>query len=86
MVDYPLNRGTNVASDLVPVTKSNTVDLDTPGRAIRCRSDGTGGALKIKTNSGAERTTYIAPGETLWVAVFRVFDTGTAATNLEVYI
>lgn len=86
MVDNPLNRGTNMGSDLVPATKSNTTDLEVPGRAIRCRSDGTGGALKIRTNAGEERTTYIAPGETLYVAVIRVFDTGTAATNLELYI
>lgn len=86
MVDYPLNRGTNVGSDLVPVAPSNSENLPTAGRAIRCRPDGTGGALKIVTNAGVERTTYIAPGETLWVAVIKVFLTGTAATNLEVYI
>lgn len=86
MVDYPLNRGTNMASDLVPVTKSDTENLAVAGRAIRCRSDGAGGTLKIRTNAGEDRSTYIAPGEVLWVAVFRVWVTGTAATNLELYI
>jgi hypothetical protein len=86
MVDYPLNRGTNMASDLVPVVPSNSDNLPTAGRAIRCRPDGVSGALKFVANSGEMRETYINAGETLLVAVLKVFATGTAATKLEVYI
>lgn len=86
MPDNPLNRGMNVGSDLIPAAKSDTVDLATPGRAIRCRPDGAAGTVKFNTNGGTPRTTYIAAGETLLVAVTRIWDTGTSATNLEVLI
>lgn len=74
------------AMDLVPVVKSNTVNLDPPGRAIRCKPNGTAGALKILTSSGNERTTYIDKGEILPVETLRVFSTGTDADGLEVLI
>lgn len=77
----------SAAQDIVPVTtemKSNSVNLTTPGRAIRCRGDGAGGALKITTGAGSDVATYIASGETLVVDVIRIWTTGTAATNLEI--
>lgn len=82
----PLLRGINVASDLFPVTPSDTVDLALPGRAIRCRPDGVGGILRFHTLAGTVRNTYIDAGETILVACLRILDTGTDATNLEVYI
>lgn len=85
-MNNPFSRGTMVAPDLVPVTPSDTVDLTLPGRAIRCRPDGVGGILRFHTNAGTVRNTYIAAGETILVACTRILDTGTDATNLEVYI
>lgn len=82
----PFTRGLGAGSDLIPVTPSDTVDLPAAGRAIRCRPDGVGGTLRINVNDGPTRNTYIAAGETLLVAVSRVFATGTTATGLEVYV
>lgn len=72
--------------DLVPVTPSDTVDLVTPARALRCRPDGTAGTLRITTVAGEVRNTYIDAGEYFLVQVKRVHATGTAATNIEAVI
>ncbi|OJF97583.1 spike base protein, RCAP_Rcc01079 family [Pararhizobium antarcticum] len=86
MPDNPLNRGTNVGSDLVPVTPSDSVDLPVAGRAIRCRGDGAGGTIRFVANSGVLRNSYIAAGETILTPALRIHATGTTATLLEVYI
>lgn len=75
-----------VAPDLVPITPNNDTNLPTPARAIRCRGDGASGTLRITTQSGQVRNTYIAAGETLLVAAFRVHVAGTTATGLEAYV
>lgn len=72
--------------DLVPVTPSDTVDLDIAARAIRCKPDGEAGALRFTTLQGVVRDTSIALGETLMVNAKRIHSTGTSATGLEVYI
>ena len=77
---------TSVGQDLVPIAPSDTEDLSMTARAIRCRPDGTGGALRITTWAGEIRNTYIEAGDTLNVAVIRVHDTGTDATDLEAFI
>ena len=82
----PLSRGDGIGLDLVPVTPSDTVDLASPGRAIRCRPDGAAGTLRFRAYDGTLRNTYIDAGETLLVAVTRIHSAGTTATNLEVYI
>ncbi|MFN3833395.1 MAG: hypothetical protein ACK4SQ_14310 [Allorhizobium sp.] len=82
----PLNRGDSVGLDLVPVTPSDTVDLASAGRAIRCRPDGAAGTLRFRAYDGTVRNTYISAGETILVACTRIHATGTTATNLEVYV
>ena len=82
----PLNRGDSVGLDLVPVTPSDTVDLSSAGRAIRCRPDGAAGTLRFRAYDGTVRNTYISAGETILVACTRIHLTGTTATNLEVYV
>ncbi len=74
------------AIDLVPVTPSDANDLAVPGRSIRCRPDGSAGTLRITTDTGVVRNTYIAVGEVLNVGVQRVHATGTAATGLEAMV
>lgn len=71
------------ASDIAPVTPSNTTPLPAPG-VIRCKPDGTAGALRVMTAAGEDRTTYIEVGEILLVTVTQVFATGTDADGLEV--
>lgn len=74
---------TSVGQDLVPITPSDDNDLPIAARAIRCRPDGAAGALRVTTWAGQVRNTYIEAGGTLNVAVTRVHDAGTDATNLE---
>ena len=74
-----------IAPDLAPVTPNDGVDLPRPARAIRCRPDGEGGALRITTASGDVRNTHIVAGERIPVQILRVHDTGTDATSLEVF-
>lgn len=71
---------TFVAVDVVPVTPSDSVDLEQHARAIRAASDGT---LRITTYNGAVRDTFIAAGEILPVYVRRVHESGTTATGIE---
>lgn len=72
-----------VGVDLVPIVPDDENDLPTTARAIRCRKDGVGGALKFISHRGVERETYIEAGEVLYVVAVRVFETGTAAEGLE---
>lgn len=83
----PFNPGAQsdvfVASDIVPVTPSDTVDLDKPARAIRAQ---VGGSLRITTGAGLPRDTYIGDGEVLLVYASRVHATGTTASVIEALI
>lgn len=72
-----------VGLDLVPVTPSDSADLETPARALRIK---TGGTLRITTYTGEVRDTEVADGELLPVFVVRVHETGTAATGIEAVI
>lgn len=72
--------------DLVPITPSDSTDLDTDARAIRCKPDGAAGTLRITTLAGQVRNTSIEVGEVLPVSVRRVHATGTTATGLEAFI
>lgn len=75
-----------VATDLVPITPSDSADLPVAARSIRCDPTGASGTLRITTMAGELRNTPIAAGEVLLVAVKRVHSTGTAATLLEAMI
>ena len=72
------------ASDLVPITPSDSTDLTTPARAIRCTGDA--GTLRLTTMTGDVRNTTIAAKEVLMVVALRVHATGTDATGLEAMI
>jgi hypothetical protein len=75
------------ALDLVPVTPSDSTDLATPARSIRCLpSSGSGGTVRFTSWSGQVRNTEIATGETLPVFAVRIHATGTTATGLEAVI
>lgn len=74
---------TIVATDLIPITTSDTVDLERAARAIRV---GTGGTLRITTLRGEVRNTNVIDGEVLLVGVTRVHATGTTATGLEALV
>ncbi|MEL7395412.1 MAG: hypothetical protein AAFN44_03465 [Pseudomonadota bacterium] len=73
-------------TDLLPITPSDTVDLEPVARAMRCRPDGTAGTLRFISLRGVERNTFISAGEVLQVGATRVFATGTTATGLEAII
>lgn len=83
----PINPGTQsdtfVASDIVPVTPSDSVDLSLPARAIRASG---GGTLRITAGSGVIRNTNIVAGEILPVFAYRIHATGTTATGIEALI
>ena len=72
-----------VASDIIPVTPSDTVDLIKPSRAIRAQ---VGGAIRITTGAGMPRDTFIGDGEVLLVYASRVHATGTTADQIEAMI
>lgn len=74
--------GTITAVDLLPITPDDDNDLSTHARAIRCRSDGTSGTIRVTTYLNEVRNDYIAAGEQIDVYVKRVHATGTSATNL----
>lgn len=74
---------TFVASDIVPITPSDTVDLPSHARVIRAE---VGGTLRITTMKGYVRDTRIAANEKLEVYATRVHATGTTATGLEALV
>ncbi|WP_165799462.1 spike base protein, RCAP_Rcc01079 family [Sphingomonas oleivorans] len=74
------------AVDLVPIVPNDGTDLPARARGIRCRPDGVAGTLRITTEAGQVRNSYISAGELLPVGVLRVHASGTAATNLEALI
>jgi hypothetical protein len=78
--------GTQTAIDLVPITPDDSNDLAITARGIRCKPNGTAGTLRITTQSGQVRNTYIGLGEVLPVIAVRVHATGTVAAGLEALI
>lgn len=69
-----------VALDIVPITPSDTVDLDVVPRELRASGSGT---LRVTTFAGAVRNTRIVADVPLPLAVRRVHATGTTATGIE---
>lgn len=81
------SQATAVGTDIVPITPSDSVDLVTEARVIRCKPNtGTAGTLRITTRQGEVRNTEIAVGDELQIYVTRVHATGTTATGLEAII
>jgi mannose-6-phosphate isomerase class I len=75
-----------VATDLVPIEPSDSVDLPFLARSIRCRSDGAAGTIRFVSFGGVLRNSHIGAGEVLLVAASRVHATGTTATLLEAMV
>lgn len=71
------------AIDLVPVTPSDTTDLEIAARALRIAGAGT---LRVTTAAGNVRNTNVAADEFLTLQVKRVHATGTTATGIEAMI
>ena len=74
------------AVDLLPVTPNDSADLPAPARALRCRSDGAAGTVRITTVAGQVRNTHIDLGQLIPVQFTRVHATGTTATGLEAIV
>ncbi len=68
------------ATDAVSITPSDTIDLAQEATSIAC--SGTGGAVKLRTAAGNDRTISIATGQTIGIRFRRVFLNGTSATGL----
>ena len=68
-----------VATDLVPITPSDTADLTEACWAIYV---GTSGDIRIKTLRGTVVTLSAVPAGVLPVGAARVYATGTTATSL----
>ncbi|PVA08155.1 spike base protein, RCAP_Rcc01079 family [Thalassorhabdomicrobium marinisediminis] len=67
------------ATDIVPVTPSDTVNL---GRVAVALYVETGGALSLVTQAGETRSVTVADNSFLPVAVRRVNASGTAAVGI----
>lgn len=82
-MNNPDQYNTFTGIDLVPVTPSDTVDLDMPARALRI---GTGGTLRFTSTNGNVRNTTVVDGERTDFGARRVHATGTTATDIEALI
>lgn len=67
------------ASDLLEITPSDTIDLQTTVRGINVAASGN---VKVRTIQGTDATVYIAAGSAFPVRAVRVFATGTTATGI----
>jgi hypothetical protein len=80
-----LGDSTAPASDVLPVTPSDTVDLAKPSRAIR--AVGAGNIAMITAGSGgATRTVTFADGETRYIRATRILSTGTTASGIDIMV
>lgn len=70
------------ASDLMPVTPSDSVDLTTVGVALYVE---TGGTVSFETVAGQDRLVTLTDGMILPVGVRRVNATGTTAAGIHVF-
>ncbi len=69
----------NPADDAIPVTPNDGADLSTPCRALLIA---TGGALRVITMSGVDRTYPSVPSGLFPVGVRKVFATSTTAAGI----
>jgi len=79
-VDFAGRKSLWVSPDCFPITPDDDADLPTPVRAIRA---GTGGDVTVETSTGQTRVMAFLDGETRYVAINKVFATGTTASDLE---
>lgn len=70
------------ALDIVPVTPDDATDLADVATALYVE---TGGAVRILTAAGAERTVSVADMSILPVGTARVFATGTTAAGIHAF-
>ena len=70
------------ATAMVPITPSDTVDLNTTAVALYIES---GGTVRFKSVSGRESTVQVGNFSTIPVGVVKVFATGTTATGIHGY-
>lgn len=71
------------ATDIIPVTPSDSADLPMVAPAIYVE---TGGALAVVTVAGQTRTLTVADFSLLAVGVSRVLATGTTATGIHALV
>ncbi|WP_050523307.1 spike base protein, RCAP_Rcc01079 family [Pseudorhodobacter wandonensis] len=71
------------ATDIMPVTPNNSVDLVHVALALYVE---TGGALSFVTVAGATRTVVVANNSILPVGASRVLSTGTTATGIHALV
>jgi len=74
------------ATDIVPVTPSDSADILEGSVALAIICKGSAGNVAITTAKGTSRVYPIAAGETLPVGASRVLSTGTTATTLWAFI
>lgn len=72
-----------VATDVFPITPSDTTDMAKPARAIRANVAGT---VRLITYAGVTRDAVFAAGETRMIWARRVLATGTTAAGLEAMV
>lgn len=70
------------ATAMIPITPSDTVDLNTICVALYIEN---GGTVRFKSISGRESTITVTDFSTIPVGVVRVFATGTTATGIHGY-
>jgi hypothetical protein len=80
-----LGDSTAPASDVLPVTPSDSADLAKPSRAIRATAAGNIAMITVGS-SGATRTVAFAAGETRYIRATRILDTGTTATGIDIMV
>jgi len=86
MTDPFKNRAPNLngpATDLMPVTPSDTTDLPKVALALYVQ---TGGSLSFITQTGQVRTVTVTDFSILPVGTRRVQATGTTATNIHAFM
>lgn len=74
------------ARDVVPVTPSDSTDIDTGAAALAIVCKGTAGNVSIVTVEGNTRTYPISLDEVLPVGITRVRSTGTTATGIWAFL
>lgn len=70
------------ASDAIPVTPSDSVDLGKVCKALWLPLSATGGIVRVITEASNTRDLPLYPGDLLPIRVSRVLATGTTATGI----
>ncbi len=78
--DFTTPDSEEVSPDSFPVVPNDTKDLERPVRFVRCQ---VGGVLHVITYNDNERRMQFMDGETRFVAIKKVFATGTTCDGIE---